>query len=143
MQSPLEPTMKANSAFNTLISFMTEFFRARTMLYSAAVDGYDKFQLNYFCSNYAPYNIRKSVLNSSAEQVLEIIPKGCNAQVITSGGMGFGKRSRYSVLNEDEHWKILSIEFECDNCHGSGKLDNYEECPACRSKGWILMRNVA
>jgi hypothetical protein len=128
---------------HALNEFMMNFIRARTSLYEIGLDAYDEFQATYFQTGYTPYNLRKSALNSSAERVLEVLPRGHGGQVITSGGAGFGARSRYALALEGDHLRIRSIEFECTTCRGSGHIEGRGGCRSCQGTGWIRMRNIS
>lgn len=113
--------------------FMREFFRARTADIKRELEARTPFRKRFFVADCAWDSRIKSVEQSEAEEVVNIIQSPTSALVVTDKAYGMSRKFRYHLLHTGNQWSIQEVEFECFSCHGaSGNVG----CPCCAGSGW-------
>lgn len=120
--------------------FLQEYFAARTEMDRSLGTLYQSIASRFLAPNYASFDPEKSVADSEAETIVSVQASDSQADVITCGWLGAGRRVRYHLSQVADSWQIASIEMECGICHGSGQRKSQGPvCRICKGKGWHLL----
>ena len=89
---------------------------------------------NHFLKQYGP-----RLKNPPKPQKILDIHLTRNDAVVTTSGLGFGRRRRYHLRNpRGKGWQITDAEPECPLCSGTGVLPVNQICNLCRGTGWTV-----
>jgi hypothetical protein len=93
----------------------------------------------FFAPDYEPWDIDGPIAGVEGERIVTVSTSGDEPEIVTTRDeWGKARLTRYLLSATNGSWRIVSMEYACHLCQGSGKNDS-GDCRVCAGTGWCLI----